>query len=415
MYDVIVTGGGAAGLMAAGFAAKEGAKVLVAEKMVTCGRKLLISGSGRCNITNTIKDTKQFVAKFGKNGRFLYQAINSFTTSDVVSFFNSKGLKTAVEKNFKVFPAGDAGSADVLRVLMGFCVSGGVEFLSSSPVTKINTADGRIISVTAGGRDIECNAAVIACGGKSYPATGSSGDGYALASALGHTIAEPRPVLVPAYSDSEWIKDLQGVSLRDIRLTLFSAGKNVASADGDLVFTDKGVSGPAVYDITRYEFDRSADNRLMIDLLPLKSATELDAELELSMRTNNKKILKNIIDECVMSSLVPAVFAVSGIDPMLKASNLSKKDRNKLVSAVKGLELSGVNFAGFERAVVTAGGVKLKEIDGRSMSSTIVDGLFFAGEVMDLDAPTGGYNLQMCWSTGRLAGISCAEYAKKKI
>jgi len=413
MYDVIVIGGGAAGLMAAGFAAKDGAKVLVVEKMVTCGRKLLISGSGRCNITNTLKDTKQFVSKFGKNGKFLYQAVNSFTTSDVVSFFNSKGLKTTVEKGFKVFPAGEAGSADVLRVLMNFCVSNGAEFLPSSPVTAVNAESGHIVSVTAGGREIKCRSVIIACGGKSYPATGSSGDGYSLAEAMGHRIVEPRPVLVPAYSDDEWINELRGVSLRDIRLTLVSGGKNTASADGDLVFTDRGVSGPAIYDITRHEFDRSAENRLLIDLFPAKRMEELDTELEQAARINNKKQIKNIIDEYVMSSIVPAVFALSGIDPVLKASNLSKKDRNRLAAVMKGLVLSGVKFAGFERAVVTSGGVSLKEIDGRTMSSSISEGLYFAGEVMDLDAPTGGYNLQMCWSTGRLAGISCAEYAKK--
>jgi predicted Rossmann fold flavoprotein len=415
MYDVIVIGGGAAGLMAAGFAAKEGAKVLLAEKMVTCGRKVLISGSGRCNITNTMKDTKQFVAKFGRNGKFLYQAINSFPTTAAVAFFNSRGLKTTVEKGFKVFPAGEAGSADVLKSLMGFCVSGGVEFLPRSAVSSINTEDGKAVSISVGGREIKCRAVVIATGGKSYPATGSSGEGYALAKELGHTIIDPRPVLVPAYSDDEWIKEMRGVSLRDIRLTLVSGGKNTASAEGDLVFTDRGVSGPAVYDITRFEFDRAADNRLLIDLFPAKRGEELDSELEQSAKINNKKIIKNIIDEYVMSSLVPAVFAVSGIDPMLKASNLSKKDRNKLAAVLKGLPVTGVTFAGFERAVVTAGGVSLKEIDGRTMASSIVQGLYFAGEVMDLDAPTGGYNLQMCWSTGRLAGISCAEYAKKRM
>jgi len=415
MYDVVVIGGGPAGLMAAGFAAQSGAKVLVAEKMVTCGRKLLISGSGRCNITNILKDTKQLTDKFGRNGKFLYQAINAFKTADVVAFFNSRGLKTSVEKNFKVFPAGEAGSADVLRVLMGFAVTNGVEFSVNAPVTKINTDSGAVVSVVIGGREIKCSCAVIACGGKSYPKTGSAGEGYALAAALGHTIVEPRPVLVPAYAEDSWIKDVQGVSLRDIGLRLVSGGKVLAEAKGDLVFTDSGVSGPAVYDITRFEFDRNAESTLAIDLVPDKTVQELDALLEESARIHNKKVIKNIIDEYITSSLVSALFSVSGIDPMLKTSNLSKKDRKILVSMMKGLPLTGVTFGGFERAVVTAGGVSLKEIDGRTMSSTLVSGLYFAGEVMDLDAPTGGYNLQMCWSTGRLAGLSCAEYAKKKI
>lgn len=407
IYDIAVIGGGPAGLSAAGAAASKGASVVVLEKMNTCGRKLLISGSGRCNITNTLKDTKSFISALGANGKFLYQAVNAFKPVDTVTFFNNNGLKTSVERGFKVFPAGEAGSADVLRVLMKFSVGNGAEIICGKDISEIRYADG--VFHTAG---FAARAVIISTGGKSYPATGSSGGGYALAESLGHNIIAPVPVLVPAYADDAWLGDVQGLSLKDAGLTLFSGGKRLCASSGDIVFTDKGISGPAVYDLSRIA-DTSADGlSLSVDTMPDLTLAELDKKLEEEFKLNNKKILRNIIDGYLPPKLMSVIFKVTETDGEMRASNISKKDRLKLAGFIKGIGLNGVRFAGFERAVVTKGGVDTREIDGRTMMSKLVSGLFFAGEVIDVEGPTGGYNLQICWSTGMLAGKSAAEFVK---
>lgn len=408
-YDVIVVGGGPAGLSAAAEAAQYGASVLVAEKTATCGRKLLISGSGRCNITNTIKDTKEFISVV-TNGRFLYQALNAVGTADIISFFNSKGLKTVVEHGTKVFPD-TGGSADVLKILMQACARAGVEFICGSAVTDILTDDGTVSGVVIGDKTVKCRAAIIATGGMSYPKTGSDGDGYAMAQRGGHWIITPRPVLVPAYTDCTWIKDAEGISLRDVGLHLMRGQKKAASARGDLVFTDRGVSGPAVYDISRLSAAEVGDT-LAIDLFPDEAEDALDSRLAQDMNASPKKLIRNIIDGYVPSSLVAAVFAVAGVADDAKAANMKASDRKKLTLAMKAMAMPGIRFAGFERAVVTAGGVDTREIDGRTMMSKKVRGLFFAGEVIDVEGPTGGYNLQICWSTGRLAGMCAARMIK---
>ncbi len=408
LYDIAVIGGGPAGLMSAGSAAETGVSVILLEKMNTCGRKLLISGSGRCNITNTIKTVKDFINRLNVNNKFMYQALNGFKPSDTVAFFNNMGLKTTVERGFKVFPAGEAGSDDVLRVLMRYAVTNGTEIVCGAEVTEISH-DGVFHLKTPKGQ-IKAKCVIISCGGMSYPKTGSAGGGYALAEALGHHVVKPAPALVPVYTPDEWVKQAQGVSLRDIGLTLYSGGKKIAVSSGDLVFTDRGISGPAVYDLSRKT--SGTDLSIDIDLMPDMEFAGLDAELEQKLKENNKKLIRNIIDGYAVSALIPAVFSLSGVDPETRASNLSGKDRKKLVSVIKGMRVNNVEFAGFERAVVTAGGVDTKEIDGRTMQSSIVSGLFFAGEIIDTDGPTGGFNLQICWSTGRLAGRNAAEKSK---
>ncbi|MGE4319477.1 MAG: NAD(P)/FAD-dependent oxidoreductase [Deferribacterales bacterium] len=408
LYDIAVIGGGPAGLMSAGSASETGASVILLEKMNTCGRKLLISGSGRCNITNTIKTVKEFIDRLNVNNKFMYQALNGFKPSDTVTFFNNMGLKTAVEKGFKVFPAGEAGSDDVLRVLMRYAVTNGTEIVCGAEVTEISH-DGLFHLKTPKG-DIKAKCVIISCGGMSYPKTGSAGGGYALAEALGHHVIKPVPALVPAYSPDEWVRQAQGISLRDIGLALYSDGRKTAVSKGDLVFTDRGISGPAVYDLSRKA--SGTDMRIDIDLMPDIDLAGLDAELEQKLKENNKKLIRNIIDGYAVSALVPAVFLLAGADPETRAANLSGRDRKKLAAVLKAMPVSGVSFAGFERAVVTAGGVDTKEIDGRTMQSSVVSGLFFAGEVIDTDGPTGGFNLQICWSTGRLAGRCAAEKSK---
>jgi len=414
MFDVVVIGGGPAGMMAAGSAAENGAKVLLIEKMGSVGRKLLVSGSGRCNITNTIKETKDFVTHFGKNGRFLYQALNAFSTTDTVRFFNDNGLATVIDKGFKIFPASDM-ALEVLSVLTRYLKKHNVQIRQGIIIKDIKTEGNRVTSVLLNNEEIGCNSLIIATGGKSYPKTGSTGDGYTYAEKLGHNITNPTPALVPVIVKETWIKKLQGLSLRDARFSIYSENKKITDEINDAVFTDNGLSGPAIYNITRKIDITKNGLELAIDFRPDIEHLELDREIASTMETNSKKMLKNVLEAYFQPKLLPIAMENAEIDPDSRAGNLSKSSRKKLVNILKNTRFQIDRFAGFDRAVVTSGGVDIKQIDGKTMVSKIVENLFFAGEVIDLDGPTGGFNLQLCWSTGRLAGVSAAELARKSI
>jgi len=404
-YDVVVIGGGPAGLMAAGTAGEKGAKVLVIEKMGSLGRKLLISGSGRCNITNTIDKTSEFVSHFGRKGRFLYQAINSFNTSSTVQFFNSRGLATVVDKDIKVFPASDM-ALEVLSVLTRYVKESGVDIRQGAIIKSIQAEDGFTISLP--NDTINSKALIIATGGMSYPKTGSTGDGYKYAQVLGHTIVKPSPALVPVIVKDPWVKELQGLSIRNAELSIYIDGKKSASDIQDAVFTENGLSGPAVYNLTRMIDITAKDMTLVIDMYPNTEYHELDIQIAQYVQENARKTLKNTLDKFFPPKLLMLAIKMSGADPEMRAGSLNKATRKKLVNILKNLSFKIERFAGFERAVVTSGGVSLKEIDGKTMMSKIVKNLYFAGEVMDIDGPTGGFNLQVSWSTGRLAGTSAA-------
>jgi len=410
-YDVIVIGGGPAGMMAAGSAAENGSKVLLLEKMGSIGRKLLISGSGRCNITNTVKETKDFVSYFGKNGRFLYQAINHFSTSDVISFFNNRGLVTAVEKDFKIFPESDT-AVEVLSVLTRYMKEFNVDIRQGVIVQNINCENGRISSVTlANDEIINCKTLIIATGGKSYPKTGSDGDGYRYAKKLGHAISKPTPALVPVIVKESWVKKLQGLSLRDSRFAVYKDNKKIAEDIHDAIFTDNGLSGPAIYNLTRKIDVTEKGLELRIDSCPQKDHQELDSELANYAEINSRKTMRKVLEKFFPPTMLPLALEMSETDPDMRAGNLNKGTRKKLVNILKNMRLTIDKFAGFERAVITSGGIELKEIDGKTMRSKIVENLYFAGEIIDIDGPTGGFNLQVCWSTGRLAGVSAAAQA----
>jgi len=408
-YDIIVIGGGAAGLMAAGRAAELGASVLLAEKMGSLGRKVLISGSGRCNITNTINSTKEMVNHFGKKGKFLYQAFNGFSNADTVKFFNAKGMETSVDKGFKVFPASDM-SEEVLSVLTRYVKGGGVEILQGAALSVVNTSRGKVKSVSIGGDDIECSAVIIATGGKSYPKTGSSGDGYKYAESLGHTMVDPLPALVPVYVKEGWVKAMQGMSVRNGLFSIYQDNKRVAKEQNDAVFTENGLSGPAIYNLSRVIDTSASGFELRVDFRPDVEYSELDNLVASAINDNGGKSIKNVMSSFFMPKMLPVALDLCGLgDGSSKAGNLGRDGRKKLVGMLKNMSLTVDRFAGFERAVVTKGGISLKEIDGKTMESKVVKGLYFAGEVIDLDGPTGGFNLQLCWSTGRLAGESSAK------
>jgi len=408
VYDVVVIGGGPAGLMAAGTAAENGAKVLLIEKMGSIGRKLLISGKGRCNITNTITNTKEFVSHFGKSGKFLYQAFNAFSSTDTISFFNDKGMVTKVDKDFKIFPMSDLAE-EVLSILTRYLKEYKVEIRQGVIIQKINTIDNKITSISTATGDILCKSVILATGGKSYPKTGSTGEGYNYAERLGHSIIEPRPALVPVVVKEGWIKKLQGMSPRDALFSIYADGKKISDDKSDAVFTENGLSGPAIYNLTR-KIDITQPNlELAIDFIPDIEQHILDKEIAEYINENSRKKLKNMLEKYFQPKLLALAIEQTGTDPEIRSCDLKKEDRKKLVTILKNLRFNIEKFAGFERAVVTAGGIDLKEIDGKTMGSKLIKNLYFAGEIINLDGPTGGFNLQLCWSTGRLAGKSSSD------
>ena len=413
-YDLIVIGGGPAGMMAAGTAALNGASVLLLEKNPENGRKLLLSGSGRCNITNAKSEIREFIVNFGKNGRFLYSALNNFSVEDTINFFNANGVGTIVEHNnkSKIFPKSDKAS-DILKALEIFMENNGVEVINNSKVNSFETENGKITSLNLKDRNLKSKSYIIATGGLSYPATGSTGDGYNWAKIMGHDIVETRPVLVPILIQEKWIRDIMGISLKDVSLSIYENNKKISFATGDLIITHDGFSGPAIYELSR-KTKISTNNvyTLQIDLLPELPRNDLDLNLQKIIETNGKKKIKNCIEGILTERLVSKILSLSKIDENKTAANLTKTERKQIIQRIKEFTFTIKDFAGYNRAVITAGGVQLKQIDSKTMQSKKIENLFFAGEIIDLDGTTGGYNLQLCWSTGYMAGLSAARYTQ---
>ena len=411
-YDVAVIGGGPAGMMAAGRAAELGAKVALLEKNVTLGKKLLITGKGRCNITQAEFDDQKFVAKIGKSGKFLFSSLASFGPAEVIEFFEQRGLETKIERGGRVFPSSDK-ALDVLRALQDYLRQNNVTILFKKDVVSLDTKNGKIETVTF--RDIEsghqtkkiaAQAVILATGGKSYPDTGSTGAGYDWARTLGHTITPPRPALVPITVKEEWIQDLQGLSLKNVSIGVFQNGKKKTSRFGEMIFTHLGISGPIVLDLSK-EVDallKKGSVFLELDLKPALDFVQLDKRLQRDFEKNHSKNFKNYLPDLVPQKLIPVIIKLSGIDSDKKAGFIAKEERKKLATLLKSLRMEAKYIQGYEHAIVTSGGIHLKEVDSKTMQSKVVPNLFFAGEVLDLDGPTGGYNLQISWTTGHAAG-----------
>jgi predicted Rossmann fold flavoprotein len=409
-FDLIVVGGGPAGIFAAGFAAKLGKRVLLLEKNRRCGAKILITGKGRCNLTQTEEEPRRFVEAFGHNGRALLTALYAFGVRELVGFFEERGLPLKQERGGRIFPAqGDA--AAVQKVLDGFLQDAGVELVTGCKVEKFNFADGEILSVQTSRGLFSGAAYVIATGGLSYPETGATGDGYTWAKQSGHQLVQPEPALVPIILQADWTAEVSNFNLKNVRVAVVQKGKTLAERFGEAFFTREGIGGPIILDLSASVRDalKQGAVSLRLDLKPALDLETFDRRLQREFVENSKRNFANSLDGLLPKALIPIFLRLSSIDGQKKCHAISREERLELLGLFKQLELPVKGVAGFKKAIVTAGGVSLKDIDMRSMRSKKISNLFFAGEVIDLNGPTGGFNLQVCWSTGYLAGISAAE------
>ena len=410
MKKIIVIGAGASGIMAAIRAAENGAQVTLFEKMPHIGRKLRITGKGRCNLTNAA-DIPEVVKNIPGNGKFLYSALKNFSPVDTVNFFESLGVKTKIERGGRIFPASDDAS-EVIDALLKRLIILGVEVKTNSPVTEILSANKKIVGVKVGGKIFDCDAVILATGGASYPATGSTGDGFKFAKKLGHTITEILPALVPLETEEDFVKDLQGLSLKNVRVKLLADGKKVSEQFGEMLFTHFGVSGPIILTLSRQAAKLLAEKKfveLEINLKPALTPEQLDARILRDFDKFKRKTIKNSLVELLPSKLIPPVLDLSYLDENKKVDEITAAERRRLAEILRGLPLTITKTRPLDEAIVTSGGVSIKEIDPRTMQSKLVENLFIVGEVADVDGFTGGFNLQAAWSMGFVAGKFAAQ------
>lgn len=408
MKRVVVIGGGAAGLMAAVIAGREGAKVTLLEKMNYVGKKMGITGKGRCNITNAC-DMSDFIKNTPGNGKFLYGAYERFTNEDLLQLLHDAGLETKVERGGRVFPASDS-ALDVRNTFMKLMKHYGVDVHLEEPVKKLLVDDGVVTGVVTDKETYHADAVVIATGGKSYPATGSTGDGYILAAQVGHTITDIRPSLVPIVTEESWVKDLMGLSLRNVELSVVAKNKVQAKMFGEMMFTHFGVTGPIVLSLSHTVGKLMRKKNigtigLDINLKPALSPETLDKRLQKDFDLYSKKQLINGMKDLLPSRLIPLIIELAGIDPQKPINQISKEERQQIGYMLQHMPLTVKGLRPVEEAIVTAGGISLKEFNPKTMESKLVKGLYGAGEVLDIDAFTGGYNLQAAFSTGYVAAM----------
>ena len=408
MKRVVVIGGGAAGLMAAVIAGREGAKVTLLEKMNYVGKKMGITGKGRCNITNAC-DMSDFIKNTPGNGKFLYGAYERFTNEDLLQLLHDAGLETKVERGGRVFPASDS-ALDVRNTFMKLMKHYGVDVHLEEPVKKLLVDDGVVTGVVTDRETYHADAVVIATGGKSYPATGSTGDGYILAAQVGHKITDIRPSLVPIITEESWVKDLMGLSLRNVELSIVAKNKVQAKMFGEMMFTHFGITGPIVLSLSHTVGKLMRKKNigtigLDINLKPALSSETLDKRLQKDFDLYSKKQLINGMKDLLPSRLIPLIIELAGIDPQKPINQISKEERQQIGYMLQHMPLTVKGLRPVEEAIVTAGGISLKEFNPKTMESKLVKGLYGAGEVLDIDAFTGGYNLQAAFSTGYVAAM----------
>lgn len=410
MSNVIVIGGGAAGMMAAIIAARNGHKVTLFEKNNKLGKKLFITGKGRCNFTNA-GDSDDIFGSVVTNQKFLYSAFHGFSNYDVMGFFDELGLAFKVERGNRVFPESDH-SSDVIGALSREMRRLDVSVCLETKVEKVEQKDGAFSGVTVSSsgshsRFVAGDSLIIATGGNSYQTTGSDGDGYRFAKALGHEVTPILPALVPFVAKEEWVKELQGLSLRNISVVITDQGKEIYSDFGEMLFTHYGVSGPTVLSASSYA-SKTIKHRpltLTIDLKPALDNEQLDERILRDFDEIKNKSFKNSLDKLLPKKMIPVIIELSGIDPEKKINEISRDERHGLVHLLKNLTITLTGLRGFNEAIVTQGGVNVKEVNPSTMESKLIHNVYFAGEVLDVDAVTGGFNLQIAWSTAYAAAM----------
>ncbi|NCN25616.1 aminoacetone oxidase family FAD-binding enzyme [Candidatus Falkowbacteria bacterium CG10_big_fil_rev_8_21_14_0_10_37_14] len=403
VYDLIVIGGGPAGLMAAGRAAKLGAKVLLLEKNKKPGLKLLSTGQERCNLTNSI-NSRELIKSFGNKGKFLFSALSRFGAKEVMAFFEAGGVPLKTEVNNRVFPVSNQAK-DILKYLLAYLSQFKVETITSATVKEIVKHHNLITKVVLeNGQEFKAKHFVFATGGLSYPTTGSTGDGYAWLKNLGHTIVQTFPALTPILIKDKIVKDLEGLSLASVKFTIIQNNKVLTSQSGEAVFTACGLSGPAIFALSSVVARALPQLQLSLDFLPDEKPEALDKHLQTLFSKNKNKQLKNVLARLLAVRLAVVISQQSKINPETEINQITKANRLALIKLIKNFSLEITGVEGYHKAMLTSGGVALTEIDPKTMRSKIIDNLSVVGELLDLDGPTGGFNLQMCWSTGYLAG-----------
>jgi predicted Rossmann fold flavoprotein len=416
-FDVIVIGAGAAGLIAAGKAAESGAKVLLLEKMERPGRKLLITGKGRCNITNDASQS-EFLKHIFPNGRFLKHAFATFFSPDIVALLEKYGVKTVVERGNRIFPESNQ-SSDVVDALVRFCTKNKVDIRCRHKVESLiieeNCIVGAHVSSFNKPVDFYCKNIIICTGGLSYPATGSDGDGYKMAKETGHALVDLRQALVPVETKGSIASELMGLSLKNVTASVWVNGKKFKDEFGEMLFTHFGLTGPIILTLSRFIVDEVKNNNkveVIIDLKPALDENKLDNRLVRDLNENGKKQLGNIFKLWLPGKLIPLFIRLLEIDENKLCNQVNSKERRKIMLLMKNFKFEVTGYRPFKEAIITAGGIDLKEIDSKTMESKKIKNLYFAGEILDLDADTGGYNLQIAFSTGWLAAMSCLDNLK---
>ena len=407
MPDVIVVGGGASGMMAAGTAAYYGANVTLLEKNNRTGRKILVTGKGRCNITNNC-DRDTFIQNVPTNPRFLYSAISNFDSQDTILFFNELGLETKTERGNRVFPVSDR-AMDVADALYSFVRNNGVKVIEST-VKSLITQDDKVVGVVDSiGREFFADSVIIATGGMSYPGTGSTGDGYALARSVGHTVTKLKPSLVGLVSSDSFCSELQGLSLKNVELTAYENNKVIYKDFGEMVFTHRGVSGPVVLSASAHmrDFDKKTYS-ISFDLKPALTEEKLDLRLQREFTNHKNNQINNSLKELLPKKLIPVILKRWGIEETKKCNSITREERKVFLDLLKNFTVNISSLGSISEAIITSGGISIKEIKPKTMESKLISNLFFCGEVIDVDAYTGGFNLQIAFSTGRLAGYYSA-------
>lgn len=407
IWDVVVIGGGPAGMMAAGTAGSRGKKVLLIEKNKSLGKKLLITGGGRCNVTNAEEDLRVLLSKFKDSDKFLFSAFSQFSNKDTLSFFNGKGMETKVEAFGRVFPLSNTAQS-VWNVLLEYLKANHVTIASNLAVTNIETKNNEVMCIYAGKRKIMAKSFVLSTGGMSHPETGSTGDGFKWLEEIGHKVVKPSASLVPIVAEESWVKTIQGVSIENTKITILQNEVKQSVTKGKILFTHFGLSGPTILNLSSEvgELLKYGEVFLSVDVLPDMDYGVLNLKLQEIFKEKSNKKFKNSLDSILPSTLVPVIVELSGINPDTPSHSIKREERLSLVKLLKDIRIKVIELLGEDKAIVTSGGVVLEEVDFKNMSSKLFPNLYLVGDILNIDRPSGGYSLQLCWTTGHVAGLN---------